>query len=207
ISQLKLTPILEYYFKKYKKEIMDSIKTKKLPKITTLDVVPDPLHDQFFLLDDEILQKIVSFADLTKEDTVLEVGAGTGNLTFKLAQKAGRVISFEIDKKFKPYFANAPKNIEMHFEDAWDYVQLHGKFVKKKEYNKVVSNIPYSFIEPLLHNLTFLTYDKVILLVPKRTLKTLSTSGVFTSFFIFKILLEVPKENFNPVPRTNSVVI
>ncbi len=172
-----------------------------------LKIEPDPLKDQFFLTDEAIIKKIIDFADLDKNDVVLEVGAGTGNLTFGIAQKAGRVIAFEIDKRFKPLLSKLPKNVEIYYENAWNYVQLHGKFKKKKEYNKVVANLPYSFIEQFVHNLTFLEYDKVILLVPVRFLKKTAKWAVFDSFFKAKILLEVPKEKFSPVPRTNSVVI
>ncbi len=172
-----------------------------------MDIVPDPLKDQFFLTNEEIVQKIVSFANLDKTDVVLEVGAGTGNLTKEISKYAGKVIAFEIDKRFKQFLNSLPQNVEVHYENAWDFVQLHGKFRKKKEYNKIISNPPYSFIEPLLHNLTFLIYDKVILLVPLKTLKTLQTSKIFSSFFTFKILLKVPKQSFFPVPKTNSAVI
>lgn len=172
-----------------------------------MNIILDPIKDQFLLTDKQIIGKIIDAAELSKDDTVLEVGAGTGNITFEIAKKAGHVIAFEIDEQFKPLLKRLPKNVEIHFFDAWEYVQLHGKWKKKKEYNKVVSNPPYSFIEPFLHNLTFLEYDKVILLVPKKTLKTLKTSGIFSSFFEAKILFEVPKTSFGPVPNTNSVVI
>jgi 16S rRNA (adenine1518-N6/adenine1519-N6)-dimethyltransferase len=170
-------------------------------------IKPDPLKDQFFLTDEEIIRKIVGFADLNKNDVVLEVGAGTGNLTKEIAKYAGRVIAFEIDKRFKPFLDKLPKNVDMRYENAWDYVQLHGKFRKKKEYNKVVANLPYSFVEPFLHNLTFLEYKKVILLVPVKFLKKIDGWDVFGSFFKTRILLEVPKEKFYPIPKTNSVVI
>ncbi|MBI2103493.1 hypothetical protein HYT59_00645 [Candidatus Woesebacteria bacterium] len=170
-------------------------------------IKPDPLKDQFFLTDEGVIKKIVDFADLNENDVVLEVGAGTGNLTAEIAKKAGRVITFEIDKRFKPFLDRLPKNVEVHYEKAWNYVQLHGKFRKKKEYNKVVANLPYSFIEPFLHNLTFLEYDKVILLIPAKFLKKIDGYDVFGSFFKTRILLEVPKEKFYPVPRSNSAVI
>lgn len=170
-------------------------------------IVPDPLKDQFFLTDEAITAKIVAFANLHKNDVVLEVGAGVGNLTSELAKKAGRVIAFEIDPRFKPILSKLPKNVEVHFENAWKFVQLHGKFKHKKEYNKVVSNLPYSFVEPFLHNLTFLDYDKVILAVPIKFLKKIDGWAVFGSFFKAKVLLEIPKEKFYPIPRTDSVVI
>jgi Dimethyladenosine transferase (rRNA methylation) len=171
------------------------------------NIIPDPLKDQFFLKDEKMVDEIVRFADLSKDDIVLEIGAGTGVLTKELAKRAGKVIAFEIDRKFKPFLEKLPSNVEVYYEDAWNYVQLHGKYRKRKEYNKVISNLPYSFIEPFLHNLTFLEYDKVILLVPLKFLKKIEGNEVFASFFKAKVLLEVPKEKFYPVPRTNSVVI
>jgi 16S rRNA (adenine1518-N6/adenine1519-N6)-dimethyltransferase len=173
-------------------------------------ITPDPLKDQFFLTDGKIIKKIINFAELKKSDVVLEVGAGTGNITGELAKKAGKVIAFEIDERFKPFLSKLPKNVEVHFEDAWNFVQVHGKYKHRKgykKYNKIVSNPPYSFIEPFLHNLTFIRYDKVILLVPNRFLKKTEKWGVFGSFFNPKVLLEVPKKKFFPVPKTNSILI
>lgn len=170
-------------------------------------ITPDPLKDQFFLIDENIIKKTIEFAELKKDDVVLEVGAGVGNLTNELAKKVNRVIAFEIDDRFKPFLEKLPTNVEVHYENAWQFVQMHGKFRKKKIYNKVVSNLPYTFIEPFLHNLTFLDYDKVILLVPSRFMKKTEKWGVFGSFFKPTVLLEVSKECFYPVPKTNSVLI
>lgn len=172
-----------------------------------LKFTPDPLKDQFILVDENIIKKTVDFAKVQKRDVILEIGAGTGNLTIELAKKAGKVIAFEIDTKFKPYLSKLPKNVDVRYENAWKYVQMHGKFKKKKEYNKVISNPPYSFIEPFLHNLTFTEYDRVILLVPERFLKKTQKWGVFGSFFSPKVLLTVPKEKFYPVPKTDSLLI
>ncbi|OGM24686.1 hypothetical protein A2627_02710 [Candidatus Woesebacteria bacterium RIFCSPHIGHO2_01_FULL_39_28] len=172
-----------------------------------MKINPDPLKDQFFLVNRKIIRKLTEFAQLSKNDVVLEVGAGIGNLTKEIAKKAGKVIAFEIDKKFKPFLSTLPKNVDVIYENAWSFVQLHGKFEKKKIYNKVVSNPPYSFIEPFLQNLTFLEYDKVILVIPIKFLKKIDGSGVFGSFFKSEVKMYVPKENFYPSPRTNSVVI
>jgi 16S rRNA (adenine1518-N6/adenine1519-N6)-dimethyltransferase len=170
-------------------------------------IIPDPLKDQFFLTDKKVIEKMIDASELKRTDTVLEIGAGPGNLTKEVAKKAGSVITFEIDERFKPFLSVLPKNVEVHYENAWDYVQMHGKFHHKKNYNKVVANPPYSFIEPFLHNLTFLDYDKVILLVPNRFMKKTEKWGIFGAFFEPKVLLEVPKESFYPIPKTNSYII
>lgn len=170
-------------------------------------IVPDQLKDQFFLVDEDIVKQMVDFAELNKDDVVLEIGAGIGNLTRELAKKAGKVIAFEIDERFKPLLSDLGENVDLRFEDAWEYIQLHGKFWKRKEYNKVVINIPYSFAEKFLHNLTFLQYDKVILLLPKSFVNKIEDNPVFGSFFKIKELIKVDKSKFYPAPRTNSVVL
>lgn len=170
-------------------------------------MIPDPLKDQFFLIDDSVVKKMVELAELNPKDTVLEIGAGVGNLTRELAEKAGRVISFEIDKRLMPVLTDLPKNVDLRFKDAWEYVQLDGKFPKKKEYNKIVANLPFSFAEKFLHNLTFLIYDKVILLIPKSLSEKIEINPIFSSFFKVEEKLLVDKSKFFPVPDTTSVVI
>lgn len=168
---------------------------------------PNPLKDQFFLLDESVIHQMIAWADVGKDDVVLEVGAGNGALTRQLAAKAKKVIAFEIDSRFKPFLIDMPHNVELHFDDAWDFVQLHGKSRKAREFNKVVANLPYSFVEPLLHNLTFLDYDKAVLLIPQKLADKINTAPVFGSFFTSEQKVVVDKHQFYPVPRTNSVVI
>lgn len=176
-------------------------------QILAAKITLDPLKDQFFLENEEVGEKMVDFANLGKKDTVLEIGAGVGNLTRKIAAKAGKVIAFEIDPRFKPFLKDLPKNVEVHWENAWKYVQLRGKYKHKKEYNKIIANPPYSFIEPFLHNLTFLDYDKVILLVPLRFLKKTDKWGIFGSFFKADVKMYVDRHSFYPAPKTNSAII
>lgn len=176
-------------------------------QLEKIGFVPDPLKDQFFLTDQAVITKTVALANLKGSDVVLEIGAGPGNLTTELAKRVKKVIAFEIDPRFKPFLSKLPKNVDIHYENAWDYVQMHGKFRKRKIYNKVVSNLPYSFIEPFLHNLTFVDYDKVLILVPIRFIKKTEKWGIFGSFFEPRVLFKVPKEKFYPVPRSDSILV
>lgn len=175
--------------------------------LKNVGISPDPLKDQFFLTDEAVIKRMVDLAQLSDKDVVLEVGAGPGNLTRELAKYAGKVIAFEVDERFAKILANLPTNVDLRLEDAWEYIQLHGKFWKKKEYNKVVANLPYSFAEKFLHNLTFLNYDKVVLLIPQSLAKKIESNPVFGSFFRVEEKFKVGKNKFYPVPRTDSVVI
>jgi 16S rRNA (adenine1518-N6/adenine1519-N6)-dimethyltransferase len=176
-------------------------------KITDKKFIPDALKDQFFLVDEKIINDLVKFGQVNKNDTVLEIGTGFGNLTKQISKNAKKVIAFEIDKRFKPFLGNLPKNVDLRFEDAWEYIQLRGKFKIRKEFNKIISNLPYSFCEKLLHNLTFLTYDKVVLLVPLKFVNTIKENAIFSSFFECKLIETVSKNSFFPVPKTNSALI
>ncbi|MEK7625020.1 MAG: 16S rRNA (adenine(1518)-N(6)/adenine(1519)-N(6))-dimethyltransferase RsmA [Patescibacteria group bacterium] len=77
---------------------------------------PSRQYGQNYLIDEEVINKILELANISKDDTVVEVGPGFGVLTFPLAEKAGRVISYEIEKKLQPYWNEKiaqHKNIEV----------------------------------------------------------------------------------------------
>src|SRR3990167_4139702 len=96
---------------------------------------------QHFLTDKSVLEKIVTAAELDKDDVVLEVGPGKGVLTESLARFAGKVIAVEKDgelhhklkKKFKDY-----KNLELVLGDIRDF-----DFSTLPPAYKIVANIPY----------------------------------------------------------------
>ncbi len=87
-------------------------------------IEPDPLRDQFFLTDETIVKKMADLAELKRNDVVLEIGAGTGNITRVLAKKVGKIIAFEIDERFKQILNRLPENVEVHIEDQilWEMV-------------------------------------------------------------------------------------
>ncbi|MBU3901066.1 methyltransferase domain-containing protein, partial [Patescibacteria group bacterium] len=92
---------------------------------------PNKLLGQNFLRDKNVLRQIIAAANLTKDDTVLEVGPGEGVLTEGLARQAGRVIAVEKDKNLvaglKAKFANN-KNVEIIEGDIL-------KFLNEKNFN------------------------------------------------------------------------
>ncbi len=85
---------------------------------------PNKTFGQNFLLDETVLENIVSSADLSKTDTVLEVGPGIGNLTALLAEKAGQVLCVEKDLSFKPLLnalCKKYKNVQVVYADILDF--------------------------------------------------------------------------------------
>ena len=113
------------------------------------ELSPKKSLGQNFLINQGILDKIVSAAELCPDDTVLEIGPGTGNLTKPLSEKAGRVIAIEKDRRLiedlKEKFKNS--NIEIIEGDILklDIRKLFENCkLKIENYDyKVVGNIPY----------------------------------------------------------------
>lgn len=99
---------------------------------------------QNFLTDKNLLSAIAADAGITKDTTVLEIGAGAGALTRALCEKAKRVVAFEIDRSLQPVLAEALAgcdNAEIVFRDFMkcDLVALEAEL---KEY-VVAANLPY----------------------------------------------------------------
>ncbi len=124
---------------------------------------PASRHGQNFLIDMNLQQLLVDAADLNETDLVLEVGTGTGALTALLAQKAGSVITVEIDQHLH----------QLASEELWDFKNitmlkcdvLHNKNKLSNEvldaiathdatnHFKLVANLPYNIATPLISNL------------------------------------------------------
>lgn len=107
---------------------------------------------QNFLTDKNLLSSIVEKAGIKESDTVVEIGVGGGTLTGAIAQKAKRVIGFEIDTNLKPVLAETLKdfaNVEIIYKDIMKMPTeeieslIGGRF-------SVVANLPYYITTPIL---------------------------------------------------------
>ncbi|MFH1588455.1 MAG: 16S rRNA (adenine(1518)-N(6)/adenine(1519)-N(6))-dimethyltransferase RsmA [Candidatus Diapherotrites archaeon] len=176
---------------------------------------PKKKFSQNFLINQAMIEKIVSFAELDKKDTVLEIGAGTGFLTKELLSHC-KIIAVEIDsflndaleEKFEKELKE--KKLELIKED----------FLKAEipSFNKVVSLPPYRISTPILFRLMNEKLDFALLVFQKDyAVKLLSEPGFseYTSsvvlvnyFFEPEILIEsVQASSFFPLPRTESALI
>lgn len=107
---------------------------------------------QHFLVDPNLLNKIVRSARVEREDVVLEVGPGLGEMTLALIRKAQKVIAIEIDSKLveqlKIKFKGIP-NLEIIEADVLQF-DFSSLFQQAGKPLKVVSNLPYQISTPLL---------------------------------------------------------
>ena len=105
---------------------------------------------QNYLIDENILKKIMNFTGLTKNDTVLEVGAGIGTLTIPLSHKSGKVIAIEHDNKISSILEKRLEDMDISNVSIINGDAVHIDF---PEFNKVVSNLPYKISSPFTFKL------------------------------------------------------
>ena len=157
--------------------------------------------DQYFLLNGEILEAEVRLAGLEKDDVVLEIGPGIGNLTKLLAEKCN-VIAVEKDGQFIPLLKNI-KNVHVIHHDIL-------RVIKDLSFNKIVSNIPYSLSQPLLLELLKHKWKRAVLIVQKEFAEKLVNGrlGILIRD-CGDVVIEalVPGDNFYPPAADSAIVV
>ena len=122
------------------------------------NITPSRRQGQHFLQDEEIIEYEIKMANLEENDIVLEIGSGVGNVTKKIAQRA-RVIAVEKDRRFLPLLENLD-NVKIINADALSVI-------RKLNFNKVISNIPYAISQRLLLELLKKEWKIAVLIVQK----------------------------------------
>lgn len=174
---------------------------------------------QHFLVDENILKKIATAAQLTKEDTVVEIGAGIGTLTQELAQRAGRVIAVEIDSRLIPLLhehLRAHANVVVVHQD---FLQFDLLAIASEQKLSIVGNLPYNVTAPILEKLiesraglksaTLLVQQEVaekLCAVPGTRDATALTVFV-QSFAAVQRLFSVSRHVFFPIPEVDSALV
>jgi 16S rRNA (adenine1518-N6/adenine1519-N6)-dimethyltransferase len=134
--------------------------------LTSHGIRPKNKLGQCFLIDLNLIDLIVRTAELTRDDLVLEVGAGTGSLTARLAESAGAVVSFEIDSSVHALaleqVGDRP-NVRLIQSDALrNKNELHPRLIEALDMAqakfgttrlKLVANLPYAVATPVIANL------------------------------------------------------
>lgn len=171
---------------------------------------------QNFLFDPSILKKIVQAAELSPEDTVVEIGSGPGRLTKVLAENVKKVIAIELDKSLFDRFKteiNDYRNIELINGNAlyYDYESLPPF--------KVVANIPYNITTPIIFRLleSRKNLKSMTLTIQKEVAKRIAAGPGTKDYGALSIIIQyyavpevkfiIPKGAFRPVPKIDSAVI
>lgn len=181
---------------------------------------PRKRFGQNFLQDATVIDEILLASEVSKEDTVLEIGPGRGAITGLLAERAGKLVCVEIDwdlaGELKTRFFGQD-NVTIIEGDILK-LDLH-KILGDSESLKVVANLPYYITTPILMGLleSGLKFQKIVVMVQKEVALRMcakqdtSDYGALSLAVQFytnpEIVTPVPASAFYPAPKVDSAVV
>lgn len=178
---------------------------------------------QNFLIDGNILEKIVDAAQITDTDCVLEIGPGIGTMTQYLAERAKAVVAVEIDTNLIPILndtLSSYSNVKIINEDILK-VDINGVVEEQNGGNpiKIVANLPYYITTPILMSLLekHINLQSITVMVQKEVAdrmqagpgaKDYGALSLAVQYYTKpEIITKVPASCFMPRPNVDSTVI
>lgn len=175
---------------------------------------------QNFLIDNNVINKIIDEVSACKDDLIIEIGPGKGALTSKLINKGCKIIAYELDTDLK--------NVLNSLEDSNLHV-IYGDFLKSNvkedikniKYNNLylVGNLPYYITTPIIEHIIDenIEFSKFTIMIQKEVAdRFMAEAGtkdygyitlVLKYYFDISKVCDVSKYAFNPVPKVESSVV
>jgi 16S rRNA (adenine1518-N6/adenine1519-N6)-dimethyltransferase len=196
--------------------------TKKL--IQKHGIVLKKSLGQNFLIDQNILHKIVSAAELSADKGALEIGPGIGALTQQLAKNAGRVLAIEIDQRLLPILAETLERYPHASVIHGDVLELDLLALFRQHFEglagvSVVANLPYYITTPIIMKLLEekLPVENIVVMIQKEVAERMSAQPGTKDYGSLSIAVQfyceaelvtiVPRTVFVPQPNVDSAVI
>ena len=178
---------------------------------------------QNFLIDENILQKIVDAAELDKNTGVIEIGPGIGVLTQVLAENAGKVIAIELDSKLIPILNDTLADYSNISIINKDVLKVNISEMIQHEFNnmqvKVVANLPYYITTPIIMELLErkLDIDSIVVMIQKEVAQRMVAAPGSKDFGALSLVVQyytnsyiigtVSPHCFIPQPKVDSMII
>jgi len=168
--------------------------------------------DEQHLVDAGVIGCLIGAAGVERRDTVLEIGAGCGNITEALAGIAGKVFAVEKNAKFLPILEERTAQMD-------NVTLIHGDALRIRlpPFTRLVSNLPYSICEAVLNRLTRLDFERAAIVVSSSFAGIVSAreggfdfsrlSLVANAFFEIEKLWDVSPAAYYPTPRGPTSII
>lgn len=181
---------------------------------------------QNFLINSEVVEKIIESSELSTDDLVIEIGPGLGTLTKYLLEKASKVICIELDTRMVKILKNrfaSRDNFEIINEDVLkvdlNKIIKENKSTGKIKNVKIVANLPYYITTPIIMRLLeeHLDIKSITVMIQKEVAERLieipggkNTGAITHTVYYYcesEKIMEVPNSSFIPEPEVTSEVI
>lgn len=179
---------------------------------------------QNFLIDTNILERIVDYAQLGEQTGVIEIGPGIGSLTEHLARNSKKVVAFEIDQRLIPILQDTLSPYDNVTVVHQDILKANVHEIMKEQFEqlddiKVVANLPYYVTTPIIMKLLEdrLPVQAIVVMLQKEVADRITAQpgtkdyGSLTIAIQYyteaEVVMTVPKTVFMPQPRVDSAVI
>ena len=177
---------------------------------------------QNFIVDENIINSIVTKSAIDKETLVIEIGPGAGSLTAKLAESSKQVLCYEIDTTLKEILNENLKqynNVDIIYQDFLEADVIND--IKKYNYTKlyIVANLPYYITTPIIINVIEknLSVDKMGVMVQKEVgdrfkanvgTKDYNSLSIYLNYYFnVRKLMDISRNIFIPKPNVDSIVV
>lgn len=179
-------------------------------------------YGQNFIIDENVINKIVENSNIDKNTLVIEIGPGAGSLTKKLAQNAKQVLCYEIDETLKTVLNDLViefNNIDIFYQDFLKSNVLDD--LKQYQYEQlyIVANLPYYITTPIIINVIEkkLNVDKMVVMVQKEVgdrfkanvgTKDYNSLSIYLNYYFnVKKIMDISRNIFIPKPNVDSIVV
>lgn len=169
---------------------------------------------QNFLIDGNVVENILTALDLTKEDTVVEIGPGLGALTERLSERVDRLIAIEVDRKLARELAQDFPGIEVI---AQDVLKVDPAIFPPGA--KIVGNLPYYITSAIIMHLleSDWPFDRLVIMMQKEVAERISASPGSKDYGVLSVitqlycevdyLFSVSRSCYMPSPKVDSAVV
>lgn len=176
---------------------------------------------QNFIEDFSLLKRIVDFALVTHDDSVLEIGVGAGTLTKVLSERAKKVVGYEIDKNLQPVLSETLSGVENAEVVFRDFMRESTEEINRAfdEDFIVVANLPYYITSPVTMRLLeeFPRCKRIVIMVQKEVAERFTAKSGTKDYGSITASIDyygdavygftVDRTNFYPVPNVDSAVV
>lgn len=164
---------------------------------------------QHYLVDPDVISRIIEIAGVRRGERVLEIGHGRGSLTFELCKRTTRLEAYEIDRENYLWLRSELEGrANLHLGDA---------FKSEPKFDVLVSSLPYSMSSTFVEWLSQRDYDRAVVLLQQEFVKKIVSRPGSDDYRAISVISQisssveikegVSRSSFDPQPKVNSLIV